>query len=313
MNPLAQGVAAGGFITILLFVIIGFGSVEITEYALNSSLLTRKVDSEPFASGRYWISPFNHFVRFPAIVKTIQFSDSTMQSDLHSDEQGDKLLRSRTKDGLDVLIELSFQYQLKKEQIFDLYTTLGPSPDYHNTFVRIAIDRLTEIATTYTANQFFMARTDIGKDMEQQLQKDFQDRLFASVFSFQLRSVGLPTEFEDAIQETEVMKQDVRVAQAEQSSTKVSLETQLMQAKRRTQVAASQAQAKAKSLMLANSADIAQYNIMQEKSADSYAGILKTLDSKEPDMLAYMETRVLRDHPSELTTLGVGLPAPTSR
>merc|ERR1740121_3204255 len=195
------------------------------------------VDPEPFASGRYWISPFNHFVRFPAIVKTIQFSDSTMQSDLHSDEQGDKLLRSRTKDGLDVFIELSFQ----------------------------------------------------------------------------LRSVGLPTDFEDAIQETEVMKQDVRVAQAEQSSTKVSLETQLMQAKRRTQVAASQAQAKAKSLMLANSADIAQYNIMQEKSADSYAGILEKLDSKEPDMLAYMETRVLRDHPSELTTLGVGLPAPTSR
>jgi len=289
--------------------ILGFGNVEITEFALNYSLLTRKVERKTYTSGRYWISPFNYFVKFPAIVRTVQFSDSQLQSDLAPDEHGDVVLRSRTNDGLDVSIELSFQYQLNHSSIYNLYTELGPSPWFHNTFVRVAIDRLTEMATKYTANEFFIDRTEIGKAMEADLKTDFERRLHSTIFSFQLRSVGLPAEFEDAIQQTEVKKQDVQVARAEQNSTHVSLDTQLMQAKRRTKVKLNKGEAIAASTMLANAADITQYNSTQVKSADGYAGVIADLDGKEQDLLAYMETRVMREHASDKSTIGLSLPS----
>jgi len=285
--------------------IYGFGNVEVTEYGLNYSLVTRKVDHNTYPSGRYWIGPLNHFVKFPAILTTIQFSDLSMQTDLI--ERGDDTLKSRTRDGLDVSIELSFQYQITAHKVHELYTNLGPYADFHKLFVRLAIDRLTEAATAYSATEFFTSRTIIGKSMERQLKKDFNDRLFSNVFSFQLRTVSLPNEFESAIQETEVMRQDLQVAEAEQNATRVSLETQLIQAQKRTKVRANKGEAEAAAVLLSNKADIEQYVAMQHKSADSYGNVLQELGSSEGSMLEYMQARILRDHPADKTVVGMSM------
>jgi len=306
-NPAAP-VGCCIFLLIIFCLIGGIANVEVTEYALNYSLVSRKVDPKTYGSGRYWIGPFNYFVRFPAVVQTIQFSDSQMQYDIASSENRNDLLRSRTNDGLDVSIELSFQYQLQPKDLYELYTTFGGAPDYHRLFVRIAIDILTETATLYSATEFFVERTKIGKNMENLLKKEFESRLHAGIFSFQLRSVQLPQPFEDAIQETEVMKQDMQVAKAEQESNKVALETELMKAKRRTRVRSNKASAIAQKTMLANRADIEQYTLTQHKAADSYAMVSQALGGKEADVLEYIEARVIRDHPSALTAVGLSLP-----
>lgn len=306
-HGLGLGVAAVVGVAVVVAVLLGFASVEVTEYALNYSLVLRKAETRTYLPGRYWISPANHFIKFPATVTTIQFSDTTMQTDLSATERGESQLRSRTRDGLDVLIELSFQYQLMGDKIYELYTLLGGYPSYHDTFVRLAVDRLTETATKYSATEFFTKRTQIGRDMESLLEEDFKSELFAHVFSFQLRSVGLPKEFEEAIQETEVKKQDVSVALAEQNSTLVALETELMQAKRRVQVAVNRAGAEAASVMLANAAEIAQYNATQRRAADGFEDIEGQLGS-HAGMLEYMQARVLRDHPGQRSVVGLTTP-----
>lgn len=305
----AGGVCLGACAFVVVVVgLFGWANVEVTQYGLNYSLLTRKVENRTYIGGRYWIGPFNYFIRFPSTVTTIAFADDAMQLDLAPGETGERKLRSRTADGLDVNIELSFQYQLQKEQVYDLYMLLGGWPDYHNLFVRLAIDRLTEAATNYTSPEFFTERTQIGHSMEAQLLQDFKARLYSTVFSFQLRTVDLPKAFEDAIQDTEVMKQDVRVAEAEQNSTRVSLATQLMQAQRRTKVKANKASGLSQSVMLDNTADINQFTATQEKAADSYAAVMEQLDENQQDLLDYMEVRALRDHPSEKTLIGLAMP-----
>jgi len=307
------GKAACIFLGVLtFFALFGFGNVEVTEYALKYSLITRKVEKRTYLPGRYWIGPASFFIKFPSTVTTIAFADAEPQGSswFASDpsELFQRELRSRTMDGLDVNIELSFQYQLQKDSLYDLYTTFGGWPDYHNLFVRVAIDRLTESATLFNSPQFFTERTKIGAAMERQLLQDYQERLFSSIFSFQLRRVGLPKAFEDAIQETEVKRQDVRVAEAEQNSTRVTLQTQLMQAQRRTKVKAERATGFAESLMLENRADIKQLLVTQEKAADSYAAVLHQLDDNQQELLDYMEVRALRDHPSDKSVIGLTMP-----
>jgi len=293
------------FLLAIVSLLFGVANIEVTEYGLNYSKVSRTVEPKTYTSGRYWIGPFNYFVRFPAVVKTIQFSDASLQYDLMSQNRPNEMLRSRTSDGLDVNIELSFQYQLLPNELFELYTKLGGAPDYHNLFVRIAVDILTETATLYSATEFFVERTKIGKKMETLLKEQFESRLYATIFSFQLRAVQLPSEFEEAIQETEVMKQDLQVAKAEQESTKVALETELMKATRRTKVRSSKASAEAQAIMLENRADIEQYTVTQHKAADSYALVSASLGGKEADVLEYIESRVIRDHPSALTAVGL--------
>ncbi|CAK0907051.1 unnamed protein product [Prorocentrum cordatum] len=120
-NPVAVG-GIGLAVLAGLAVCYSVGNVEITEHALNYSMLTRKAERRAYTAGRYWIGPFNYFIKFPAILTTIQFSDAKMQADLA--QSGEAELRSRTQDGLDVFIELSFQYQLQSVNLYDLYTNL---------------------------------------------------------------------------------------------------------------------------------------------------------------------------------------------
>ena len=101
---------------------------------------------------------------------------------------------------------------------------------YKIVYRQIAQDILTELATHYTAYDFFMNRLKIGSQMEKVLNEEYQSRCSASVEFFQLRSVDLPDDFEEAISLTEVHKQDIHKAQAEENKTVIELETKRMMA-----------------------------------------------------------------------------------
>lgn len=306
IKGICGGCACVSLNVLILFLLLGVSSVEIGQMALNYSSLKQRAEPVAYSSGRYFIGPFNHFIRFPSVVTTVQFADPDSTSDLSEMERGEDLLRSRTADGLDVSLEISFQYQLNATRLHDLYVTLDEAPHFHDVYVRIAVDRLTQLATEFTATHFFRERTKIGDAMQADLEQKFEEELFANVVSFQLRSVHLPDDFEDAIQETEVTKQDLQVALAEQNATRVEMQTELLKAQKSQMVTSNQAQARAQSTMLANTADIAQYTATQHRATDGYVEILEALDDDGAEALRYMQARVLRDHPSDKTLVGLG-------
>jgi hypothetical protein len=73
-------------------------------------------------------------------------------------------IESRTLDGLEVTLEISFQYALQPEHLYDLYNEFGTK--YTQVFQNVAIDILTEEATSYTAYDFFMDRGKIKDDFQ---------------------------------------------------------------------------------------------------------------------------------------------------
>jgi hypothetical protein len=114
---------------------------------------------------------------------------------------------------------------LNKDELYQLYIEYGP--DYLNTFTDVAQNKIAELATNFTAYQFFNDRSDIstfsftaaskklyfsfsfwyfvvvndeGNDMLGGLQLTFSTYLHSTVEYFQLHTVSLPQQFEDAIQ-----------------------------------------------------------------------------------------------------------------
>jgi hypothetical protein len=94
------------------------------------------------------------FLTFPKNVQTLEFSKEK------NSNRGP--IESRTSDGLEVVLEISFQYVLQPDKIYDLYTKYGEN--YQQVFQRIAIDILTEETTKYTAYEFFWDRGRIKDD-----------------------------------------------------------------------------------------------------------------------------------------------------
>lgn len=134
---------------------------------------------------------------------------------------------------MEVKLEISFQYSLISEGLYNLYMSYGL--DYTYIIQNVAIDTLSDLTTNYTAYNFFMDRGRIGTEMQsvpstQSLDTVLRSKVSASVEFFQLRSVDLPDDFENAIQLSEVKKQDIQKAEAERSRTQVEIQTKLMTA-----------------------------------------------------------------------------------
>ncbi len=144
-------------------------------------------------------------------------------------------IESRTSDGLEVILEISFQYVLQPENLFKLYNKYGD--DYSLVFQNVAVDVLTEEATKYTAYDFFMDRGRIKEDFQVSLNKAFIDFCYSNIQFLQLRSVDLPDLFEESIQVSEVKKQDIQKAQAELSKVRIEMDTRIKAAEFQKDVA----------------------------------------------------------------------------
>lgn len=74
-----------------------FSSLAINELGLNYSGITVHVENRTYESGFYFLGVSHSFLVFPKIVQQIEFSY----------DEG-SILKSRTKDGLEVDLEISF-------------------------------------------------------------------------------------------------------------------------------------------------------------------------------------------------------------
>jgi len=268
----------------------------VLRIGLDYNTILQSISPEAWTTGRHWLGLGHRFVKFPSTVITVQFSH-----DAPGASGGP--LRSRTYDGLEVSLEISFQYQLAQSSLYQMYTTFGP--EYHNLFVKMGMDLLTVAATHHYARAFFVNRTMIGDRMEQSLRTHFRESAFVDVPLFQFQAVSLPGEFESAIKETQVAEQKIRNVQAQQKMRRVEFETEVIQAQRYVQVRSQQATAMAESIALKNNAAIASLNATQLCAAEAFQKILELFGGDSNKLLKYMKVRAMRDHPAENSVLGI--------
>lgn len=284
-------------ITSVIMIFLSFDTLEYQEMGLNYSWISETVEKSTYSSGRYYLGVGNHFVKFPSMVKSVFFLD-----DMSPSTQG-PALQSRTRDGLNVRLEVSFQYRLIFNDLYKLYTTLGEN--YEKVFVRMAIEQLTTAATIHNAHNFFNNRTTIGQEMHKMLERHFKLHAYAEVPFFQLRTVHLPDDFEAAIQETQVKQQEIQIAQAEQSQNKVAYETTVLQAEQAVRVMANQGEAEAASIMAQNDAFCRQYEVTQSLQSEALRKVMTAAKWKPKELLEYMKIRAVREHDASHTTIKI--------
>lgn len=293
-HPCACCGLTGGVVAVIAF-LLAFSSLEYTELGLNYSTVTNTVEDKGYTAGRFFLGLGHSFIKFPATVQTIQFSDE-------ADSSGPSL-RSRTSDGLEVVLEISFQYQVNASVVYKLYEKYGTS--YDPVYVSMAIDLVTSMATEYNATAFFNDRTTIGLAMEDNIKSVFSTSAYVSVPYFQLRSVGLPADFEKAIQDTEVANQDIQTAHAERDNQEVQQMTKVLQAQQQALSIGLAANASAQTTLLNMDAYVEQFKLAQSLQAESFKDVYQKLGNDEALLLEYMRTRAMRDHPDHLTVVSM--------
>lgn len=202
LGSLGLGVVILGF-----FLVVSLDSIQYNQVGLNYSSYFKSVENHTYGSGFHFIGLGHDFISYDLTVSTVVFSrgsDASMSP-----------INCRTKDGLKLQLEVSFQYRVLKDHIYEIYTTFGN--EMSKILLRVAIDSISDTATNYSSYDFFSMRDQIALRMESDLNTRLRTDLFSEVVFFQLRSIDLPNAYEDAIQQTEVTKQSILHAEAQRN------------------------------------------------------------------------------------------------
>merc|ERR1711935_528978 len=205
-------------LTILVAVILiacSFSVLNYNEVGLNYSTWFKVIENETYPNGIHFIGLGHSFHRYEISLTTIEFSN----------DKGATLpmIKCRTKDGLELDLEISLQYKVVANRVYDVYTTYGENEKI--IMNRVILDVISDTSTMFTSNDFFTKRAEIQNTMKTDLQIQVKDKTFHEVVFFQLRSLNLPDAFENEIKNTEIKGQDIKTAEAELERDSVMFET----------------------------------------------------------------------------------------
>lgn len=205
-------------IATIIMVAVSIKIVEPTQMALDLDKIMIKIDEEKlWTNGRHFIGLGHEFIRFPREQQEIKFPDGANYNSL----------TARTKDGLRIEMDVSFQFTLltQVDMITELYYTWGY--DYSDAYSTIARSVLRDVAAMWYAYDFFANRTNV----ERQMFNDLSPALFdvaATLETLQLMDVRFPVQFDNMLQETEAVRQGIKRAIFEQEDAGVQAEARVM-------------------------------------------------------------------------------------
>jgi regulator of protease activity HflC (stomatin/prohibitin superfamily) len=274
-----------------------FRDVNPNNYGIKFDYITNNVEEEHiYEPGKYFV-PFSTFIQFPSTLQTLEFTDEhTADSDM---------LHSRTSDGLDVNLQISFQYQIIKDELFELFHSFDV--DYEDVFIRIASDSLKDVASDFTAISFLNNRTIIGNNMADILNNSLVPA-YANVRFFQLRVVDLPDAFEQAIQEAEVARQNVQTASFHQQEAIIRAQTQILEAQAKANITLLEANASAQAFIIQTEAQAEAVNISLTAERIAYYALAQELGFNSTELLSYLWIMAIMEHDSSYLIIGTETP-----
>jgi len=109
-------------LAIVILMAASFGAIEPTQYGILYDKVSKTIDPVNIQEGGLqFIGPLSSLVKFPRTHQVIEFSDFR--------EASEGPLATRTAEGLELKLHVSFTYQLLKDQLPSLYALAGTEFD----------------------------------------------------------------------------------------------------------------------------------------------------------------------------------------
>ena len=129
-------------------------------------------------------------------------------------------MQCRTKDGMQITINVSYQYKLIQEltSVIDLVKKWGEG-NYKRGFTRISKNVLRTAVSTFDVSEIVFSRSDVDKKLREDLETELVKE-GVTVDNFQLLDIQFPSEYENAISDTQNEQLKIEIAKNEQNKTK---------------------------------------------------------------------------------------------
>lgn len=263
----------------VLFLISSWGTLNNTEVALRKNWVFQKVSPDvETVAGLKLLFPWNELIKYPSTSQGMSFSASDRD-----------LLDGRTSDGLPLVLGVSFQYTLNKDELFKLYMEYEAEyGDYIKMYKLMGIHILTEMATNYSAYQFFNEKQKIASEMQVQMNDYFYKHLHANITSLQINEDDLPDAFTDMILKSATMKQNISKTLNVVKAAIIQMQTSIKVAQAQANVTIQNAVGQSSAIEQNGKADASVITSFVSSELEAYSNIKDKLGLKGNDLLKYI-------------------------
>jgi len=106
----------------------------------------------------------------------------------------------------------------------------------------------------------------------------------------------LPNQFENAIDQTEIARQNIITSRAQKENVAIELQTNVNQAEISRDVIVNKAEAEANSNTRQNLAQMQSFFDVEKQRADAYAGLKTNLGLENEQLIDYIQAQVISDY-----------------
>jgi len=274
-------------ILICIFTLGGIRFVAFDEYAIAYYGITQMPDDNILTEGTHWLSIDSELFVYSRVVKPIQLND----------------FKCLSKDGIVINLNIKFQYQIKQEELLDVFFEYGEEPELIRHMTDIAKDSLRDTCGKFNATNFPNKRSEIQAQFETQLTSDFiNSRAHTTVNFLQLENYNFPEVLNDAIDDKQRALQDKDKALQEREGELTIAETRRLTTKVEAEKILIQAQAEVNSIILeANTTANAIYEVWNNRGI-SFKLIMDSLQMSSEDFINhYLSAEILGNSKNIIT------------
>jgi len=290
------------FVALLIGVIlfgVAWDTIEPVEYGFNYNSITGDIDmTKLFEGGRYFLGVGHHFVKFPRMQVTMEFSNR--------DGADSGPVATRTANGVSITLGFSFQYVLQPANLGNLYNQYGQY--YSQPMLRAARAQVLAVAGDKNSTDYWLNRQSVQESFQTAISMEFQLNYFCNITMFQLLSISLPESYEESIIQTQVQQQTVKQQQYQQQVTIIQMQISQLWAQANKNITEISAAANASAITVMNQANIASFNYTQTVQAKAFQNLATTLNMTPTQLLQYIKVRTVKNKMNGRLVIGLDKP-----
>uniref|UniRef100_A0A7S0AYA4 Band 7 domain-containing protein n=1 Tax=Pyrodinium bahamense TaxID=73915 RepID=A0A7S0AYA4_9DINO len=222
-NPCPVCCVSAVSFTLFMLLVTSWKTLGPYKYGLLKNSVTGKVKlDEVYEPGVHMIGFWNNFLSFPSTIQTIQYSFEKPEEGV----QHLTPLHLRSMDAVPIHLEVSVQYQRKKDELPDLFEQAMTSTLQENIFISNLRAELTKVMSRHDVSDCWEHRETLVQEFMRACEEVLA-KSHALCWGLQFYRVEVDERYERELVVTQVQKQRRRIEAARKRAAEVRSETQV--------------------------------------------------------------------------------------
>jgi len=264
-----------------------------TEVGVAYDVHQKILGDEVKTSGLHTGKPGFYFIKFPSVFNTLKFSN----------------LKCLNKDGVEITINLEFQYRARPKDVRNLIIEFQNHENYLKILRRMAESGVHDACSKFNTTQFQSQRAIFQESVRSHIAQQFNN-VSTDITDLQISNIVRPKDYETALKNKETAKENIQVAKSQRPRLLTQAETTKEEASAQAAISIEKAQSNARVALTKADADAATITAAFDAEADSYALVMANQKLGVEGLLAYLGTRVIVESKKDVN-IGIDAPAKT--